>query len=585
MPGKSRPSNSISVIKNTHRVYDGSQRKEPVATTKRKKYGTGRYAGIELEPQPSDSAQDPLNWARWKKELFFLSICMAGSIVGVFKTLFVSVNGVLATQFSVSYTAAAAFTGVPILAAALSGFGATFLAQMWGKRSIYLVSALLMLGASLVNMNIEQNYAAFMVTRILQGLGWGTFETLLVVSIRDIFFVHERNLRMNLYNLVVIASFWGAPILGGFISQSKGGFSDQIMYLNLGQTVSILLLILATPETSFDRPSSSSASTTSSHSRSQTATSITTTVSTNALPTTSPFQKYLKNLHPMPYIQIFDKSEAIHAIKALIAPSTILILLLTMPLVATSVAVAQSLALLFSGNPIFLFPAGLGYLFVTPAVLAVLGYTFIWLVSRHAAQPSSRSSSSSSAKVQFSLNHALSFAGAGTMIGVTGLLSFGVYAASNIVSEAIDVGGEIFLTTPGADISLSVVSLLFGILVAGATMLEFAGVGYISSQVPDSSPSSTALPLAYQTLQNIFIGGFVLALPSWIGDGSELRNTVLAITIVQILLGGTVAAIYWVKRESIVAADARLLDLDGKKAPYSKDLKRWDTQNSFMDDA
>lgn len=206
VPEKDHPRKSISVVQRTYNVYDGSGQNTPGATTTERKYGTGKYAGIKLEPRPSDSVQDPLvscvspfipgllvdcpqNWPRWKKELIFLSICMAGSIAGVFKTLFVSVNGVLVTQFDVSYTAAAAFTGVPILFAALSGFGATFLAQMWGKRSIYLASSLLMLAASLVNMNIEQNYAAFMATRILQGLGWGTFETLLIVSIRDIYFV------------------------------------------------------------------------------------------------------------------------------------------------------------------------------------------------------------------------------------------------------------------------------------------------------------------------------------------------------------------------------------------------------------
>lgn len=38
-------------------------------------------------------------------------------------------------------------------------------------------------------MHIKTSYAQFMVSRVFQGIGWGSMEGLVAVSIRDMFFV------------------------------------------------------------------------------------------------------------------------------------------------------------------------------------------------------------------------------------------------------------------------------------------------------------------------------------------------------------------------------------------------------------
>jgi MFS family permease len=48
-----------------------------------------------------------------------------------------------------------------------------------------------MLFASLWNMHIMSSYGAFMINRIIQGIGWGTFEALVTGSISDIFFARN----------------------------------------------------------------------------------------------------------------------------------------------------------------------------------------------------------------------------------------------------------------------------------------------------------------------------------------------------------------------------------------------------------
>jgi hypothetical protein len=121
--------------------------------------------------------------------LAFSSLLLSTAVVGIMKTLFVSTNSVIATEFNVSYMAATSLTGLPFIFAAFSGVGASILAAVIGKRSIYIVGGLLMLGGALWTMHIKESFAQFMVSRLFQGVGWGATEGLMVKSIQDLFFV------------------------------------------------------------------------------------------------------------------------------------------------------------------------------------------------------------------------------------------------------------------------------------------------------------------------------------------------------------------------------------------------------------
>jgi hypothetical protein len=119
----------------------------------------------------------------------FGSILLSSAVVGLMKTPFVSTTRIIAIQFGVSYMSAASLTGVPFVFAAISGLGTSILAAVNGKRSLYLLSGIIMLGSALWNMHVEGSYSQFMVSRIFQGVGWGMTESLVIGSIRDMFFV------------------------------------------------------------------------------------------------------------------------------------------------------------------------------------------------------------------------------------------------------------------------------------------------------------------------------------------------------------------------------------------------------------
>lgn len=171
------------------------------------KYDEGKYASVELVPQPSDDADDPLvwlpricgkqcgtdpirqNWPRWRKELNLVSLLVMVGLVGGMKTAFITTNELMADQFSVSYTMVAALTAVPLMLAAVSGMASSIIARMLGKRPVYLTSFVLIFVGTVWNMTTRTSFGQCMAARVFQGLGWGAFDTLVPGSIRDTYYV------------------------------------------------------------------------------------------------------------------------------------------------------------------------------------------------------------------------------------------------------------------------------------------------------------------------------------------------------------------------------------------------------------
>lgn len=158
------------------------------------KYGTGKHANVELSPQPSEDPEDPLNWPLWKKHLNLVALLSMVALVGVMKTAYISVNTKIAIEEDVSYTAAVALTGAPLMVSAVAGMASSIIARIWGKRPVYLVSMVMIFMGVVLNTHARGNLAENMAARIFQGLGWGAFDSLVLGSIQDTYFVSNPHL-------------------------------------------------------------------------------------------------------------------------------------------------------------------------------------------------------------------------------------------------------------------------------------------------------------------------------------------------------------------------------------------------------
>ncbi|KAJ5052040.1 uncharacterized protein L3040_001800 [Drepanopeziza brunnea f. sp. 'multigermtubi'] len=494
-------------------------------------------ADVIMDPKPSNLPEDPLNWPRWKKEAAFGTLMIGTAVVGILKSMLVTVNSVVAIESSVDYVAAAALTGAPLMFGALAGLMSQMSSQLFGKRGIYIGSAVLILVGALWNMHVYNIYAQFMVSRIFQGIGWGMFEALISSSIADLFFVHERGTRVNIHNVVSISFTWGTPIVGGYVSQSVGGYRNQLMIASILQAISILLLIFASPETTFDRASSQPPS-------------------VDIAPSKSSFKQYLDTLKfTNPHsISKFDVNAALQPLKALIAPSTILTTLLTAPLLGSAFGIANSLSLMFSTMPTLLFPTRLGCLFVLPLIFSLLAYSLGAFLTYVRIKPPYHLGDSPA--------KTLTVAAPGLLIGVSGLLAFGMCTSTELMPEVAGNGTAFEINVAGMEISLQAVAAAFGMMVGGAVMLEYSGATYLSTFASPNRPGDSELAGAHHVLQELVVGIWVIGFPMWIsGDGvmGGLENTATAIGVLVAVIGGSVVVLLSIKGDVLRNIDIGVL--------------------------
>lgn len=139
------------------------------------------------------------NWPRWRKESSFFALLLVVALNGVMKTAFISVNAEAANGHRVSYIAAAALTGVPLILSAFTGLISLVTSRICGKRPIYLISLSLVFIGTIWNTSVRTSYSQCLAARVFQGLGWGAFDTLVHSSIYDMFFVSPASLPSSLF--------------------------------------------------------------------------------------------------------------------------------------------------------------------------------------------------------------------------------------------------------------------------------------------------------------------------------------------------------------------------------------------------
>jgi MFS family permease len=495
------------------------------------------------------------------------------------KTIYVSTNSVIATAFNCSYMAAAAFTGLPFMFAAASSVGTSILSQAIGKRAIYVASGLLMLAGALWNMHIASSYAAFMVSRIFQGIGWGACEGLIVVSIRDIYFVrllspnsitleltkkvNERGLRMYIHNITTLIFTWGSPIVLGNVSQSNEGFRNALMVVTVIQAFSILFLIILVPETSFSRQFNPDTSTNY---------GVSNQISG---PTPSAVKSYLTSLHPVAYRGAFSLQAGLKPLRAIGAPTTLLTFVATFPLIAASHGIANSLSLLYAGMPTFIFPTRLGFIFILPLLLSLFSLGLISIVSRF-----QKTKSPSILRMSEIVP--------GILLGASGLVGLGIYTGVELGSKTLSNGVVVYDFATSMMFSLKVVSALFGMLVAGSVVLSYAASKHLSSfsSMPENE-SDRPLETGHQFWQSIFSGIFIMAIPVWAQMGSDrfsgLKDMSIGLAVTQIILGSTVGAIMSMKSSSVEQLDERIMGISRLGVGGSMELKGWKSNDSFFE--
>lgn len=157
----------------------------------------------------------------------------------------------IALELKVSFTDVAVLTGFLLLASGATGPFVSAIARKYGKRPVYVTSSLLSVIGCIIG-ETAKSYNTLLAARVVQGLGVSAYESLIMASIGDMFFVHERGPRVAVVMFILAAVSNGVSIIAGVITANLG-WSYNFHILLPFTALQFLLVVFFTPETTYRR--------------------------------------------------------------------------------------------------------------------------------------------------------------------------------------------------------------------------------------------------------------------------------------------------------------------------------------------
>ncbi|KAF7544648.1 hypothetical protein G7Z17_g9780 [Cylindrodendrum hubeiense] len=198
----------------------GTSRLEDNTTTAQLKKAGGSDSDTVLVPQPSNDSNDPLNWPIWQRDLILLLLCYCTNIcVGGVGPLVSTIALPILQEFHVDFQDVSLLSGYQLAVVAAVAPIVSALSHKYGKRPVYLVSAVLLLSGSVV-CTFASSYDILLGGRLLQGFGTAAFESVTFSAVGDLYFVHQRGLRMALFVSSAVGMVLLPSLIAGVVAVS-----------------------------------------------------------------------------------------------------------------------------------------------------------------------------------------------------------------------------------------------------------------------------------------------------------------------------------------------------------------------------
>lgn len=543
---------------------------------------------------PSDN---PQNWSPRQKDLTLFALLTALATTTATKTILLPLAQPLASHLAVSPTSVAALTAAPLLFSTLAVHASVVASKLYGKRPVYIASLVVLLCgcAATASAQTSPSYGGFLAARIVQGLGWGACDALPLASIHDLYFEHERRPRLILLDTVTAIATWGSPLLTGVAARDAGAdespaalavpFQIATAFLAL----SILFVVLAAPETAFDRWFSGTGTASGSPTPSRRRASSVGTTSTGTtktmmktkeidlgplwrvevpVPTRETASHFLNRFNPVSDFRGYrDSRTLLQGPRAVVTPTTVLLALLTFLPTSALWGLTHVASTFFAAPPSeALDPAQVGSLLAAPFVLIVLISVLLSF-----SDISDRLGISSIVVSTSKLTPRTLFAvmAASTALMMIGTLAFGLETHARASSPD--------------SLSFPLLSILLGFLAVG-----MYGLGSLVRPLSwRLARNKTANPhVCLRVVADMeagvgcwrafFAGVFVLGIANaverssgaadmtggWFIQGTRgLRGAVIGMSVAQVLIAAMVGAVWWFWDERVLRLDGRVLGL------------------------
>lgn len=125
-------------------------------------------------------------------------------------------------------------------------------ANVFGRRPIIIICGLVCVLANIWQALVT-SFPSFLAARVISGLGAAANESIMPMVVADLFFVHQRGRSMTLYFWSYFLGIFIGPVIAGSIA-ARVNWRWFFWVCAILQAASLLFMIVAHPETKYDRP-------------------------------------------------------------------------------------------------------------------------------------------------------------------------------------------------------------------------------------------------------------------------------------------------------------------------------------------
>lgn len=387
-------------------------------------------------------------------------------------------------------------------------------------------------------------------------------------------------MKIAIYRIVSVATTWGSPLTGGVVAMNAIGVDLQFEILAVFQVVSIPLLVLGSPETTYDRagasrllekwPSSSGPQTgwASLGLKSSSLYARLPGWARGRGPALDRAVQYVKEVAPPRSYQhhpngpagglVVDRALVLQALRAAAAPTTVLAFLASFLPFSLLWGFSASLSGLFAAAPYGLDPATVGSLLATPFILATFATATFALWPDWSKNNASSGTGGAGGAFRVRSSHLLVLGG-GAALSFVGVLGFALYVYSRVsADDAADQG-----------IRFSALSFILGLLAAGAVVLDAPAAPLVHRSAQFTAPNLLVYMRSVADMgagvtfwRTLFAGIFAMGIPSAVvgtAAAEGLKSTGAGVAVVQVFVVVGLGVVWYRWDERVRRYDGKIL--------------------------
>lgn len=222
----------------------------PPGTVQLERIVGGADAEIILQPRPTSDPNDPLNWPKWRKYLNFGMATLYAIMAFAQVNATTPTWGPMEDELGFSAVLMNNTYAIGCGTLALGSFMLIPFALKYGLRPIYILSSAAQM-AIMIWAAKTQTAGDWWGVNALQCWVGSLAETMIQMTVADVFFVHQRGLMNSIY---IWASNFGsslAPVAAGFVTTSQG-WRWVWWYMSIFFGLVLVALIFGFEESKFD---------------------------------------------------------------------------------------------------------------------------------------------------------------------------------------------------------------------------------------------------------------------------------------------------------------------------------------------